>query len=94
MTKERNIRDVIEAMYEKYRMTQKITEVKLVSAWAEITGPLISKHTTEIKLVNKTLYVKFDNAPLKNEMMYRRNSLIEAVNRALGSQVVEKIFIK
>ena len=94
MTKERNIKDVIENMYQKYRMTQKITEVKLVNAWADISGPLISKHTTEIKLVNKTLYLKFDSAPLKNEMMYRRDSIIEAVNRALGTVAVEKIFIR
>jgi predicted nucleic acid-binding Zn ribbon protein len=94
MKKERNIKDVINSMYDKYRMTQKITEMKLVSAWADISGPLISKHTTEIKLVNKTLYLKFDSAPLKNEMMYRRTSIIEAVNRELGPGVVEKIFIK
>lgn len=94
MSKERNISDVIQAMYDKYRMNQKITEVKLVNAWAEITGPLISKHTTELKLVNKTLYVKFDNAPLKNEMMYRRFTLIDAVNRELGAGTIEKIFIK
>lgn len=92
--KERNIKDVIGAMYEKYRMTQKINEVRLVNAWEAITGKLISNHTTEIKLVNKTLYIKFDNAPLKNEMMYRRFALIEAVNRELGAGVVEKIFIK
>lgn len=92
--KESKISDVIEAMYKKYRLTQKINEVKLVNAWAKITGEMISKHTSEIRLVNKTLYVTFDNAPLKNEMFYRRFALIEAVNAELGSVVVEKIFIK
>lgn len=92
--KESKISDVIEAMYKKYRLTQKINEVKLVNAWEKITGPMISRHTTEIKLVNKTLYLTFDNAPLKNEMFYRRFSLIEAVNAELGSMVVEKIFIR
>lgn len=92
--KEKGIKEVIEAMYKKYRLTQKIDEVRLVNAWERITGPLISKHTSEIKLVNKTLYVKFDNPPLKNEMMYRRNTLIDAVNKELGGVVVEKIFIK
>ena len=92
--KEKGIKDVIEAMYKKYRMTQKINEVRMVNAWETIAGPLISKHTTEIRLVNKTLYVKFDSAPLKEEMMYRRFALIEAVNRELGATIVEKIFIK
>ncbi len=92
--KEKGIKDVIDAMHKKYRMTQKVNEVRLVNAWATITGPLISKHTSEIRLVNKTLYVSFDNPPLKNEMMYRRFALIEAVNKELGATVVEKIFIK
>lgn len=94
MKKERNIGDVIQAMYEKYRMTQKISEVRIKEAWEKITGPMISKHTLEIKLVNKTLYLRFDNPPLKDEMMYRRQSLIDAVNTELGSGTVEKIFIK
>jgi predicted nucleic acid-binding Zn ribbon protein len=92
--KEKGIKEVLDAMYQKYRMTQKMNEVKLVNAWEKITGPLISKHTTEIKLANKTLYVKFDSAPLKNEMMYRRFDLIEAINKELAMIVVEKIFIK
>ncbi|MBL7812293.1 MAG: DUF721 domain-containing protein [Bacteroidetes bacterium] len=92
--KERKIQDVITAMYEKYRLTQRINEVKLVNAWEQITGPLISKHTTKIRMQGKTLYVRFDSAPLKNEMFYRRFSLIEAINRELGEGVVEKIFIE
>ena len=92
--KENNISSVIEAMFKKYRLTQKITEVRLVTAWEKITGPLIAKHTAEIKLLNKTLYVTFDNAPLKNEMFYRRFMLLEAINNELGAGPVEKIFIK
>jgi len=92
--KENNISSVIEAMFKKYRLTQKITEVKLVGAWGKITGPLIAKHTSEIKLINKTLYVTFDNTPLKNEMFYRRFMLLEAINNELGAGAVEKIFIK
>jgi predicted nucleic acid-binding Zn ribbon protein len=92
--KDNNISAVIEAMFKKYRLTQKITEVRLVNAWEKITGPLIAKHTSEIKLINKTLYVTFDNAPLKNEMFYRRFMLLEAINAELGADTVEKIFIK
>ena len=77
--KESKIADVIQAMYKKYRLNQKINEVKLVEAWEKITGALVANHTSEIKLVNKTLYVTFDNAPLKNEMFYRRFMLIDAI---------------
>jgi predicted nucleic acid-binding Zn ribbon protein len=92
--KDNNISAVIEAMFKKYRLTAKITEIKLVQAWEKIAGPLIAKHTSEIKLLNKTLYVTFDNAPLKNEMFYRRFMLLEAINAELGAGTIEKIFIK
>ena len=92
--KENKIGDVIEAMYKKYRITQKINEVKLRNAWEKITGPLISKHTTDIKIINKTLYVTFDNAPLKNEMFYRRFMLVESINAEFGETMIEKIFIQ
>lgn len=92
--KESKISDVIEAMYKKYRLTQKINEVKLVNTWEKIAGPLIARHTREIKLINKTLYLTFDNPPLKNEMFYRRFELLEAVNTEFGEIVAEKIFIR
>lgn len=92
--KEKGIKDVLDAMYKKYRMTQKMDEIRLVNAWEKIVGPLISKHTTSVKMLNKTLYVSFDSAPLKNEMMYRRQNLIDAINTELGAGVVEKVFVK
>lgn len=92
--KDKTVKDVLDAMYTRYRLNAGINEVKLKEAWERITGKLISNHTVSIKMINKTLYVEFDNAPLKNEMMYRRASLIEAINNELGSVVVEKIFIR
>ncbi len=89
----KTLKDVLDAMYKKYRMTQKINEIKISNAWEKITGPMISKHTTQIELKGKTLYLKFDNAPLKNEMFYRRDSLIDAINHELNVKLVEKIFI-
>jgi hypothetical protein len=41
----------------------------------------------------KTLYVSFDQAPLKNEMFLQRDVLMKNVNDRMGAGFIEKIFI-
>lgn len=92
--KEKSLKDVIDSMFNKYRLTQKMNEVKLVNSWSQMVGPLISKHTSQLLLRGKTLYVTFDNAALKSEMNYRKDALLEAINREMGEGIVEKIIVR
>ncbi len=91
--KEKPIGNVIEAMMKRYRLQPKMTELDIVNKWEEIVGHLVFKHTTELKMLNKTLYVKFDNAPLKNEMFLQKELLLKRINETFQAPVIEKIFI-
>lgn len=91
--KDISIGSVIESMYKRYKLDSKLIEIKIINDWENMVGILISKHTTGIKLVNKTLYLQFDNGPLKNEMFLQRESIIRKVNEHFSKVVVEKIFI-
>ena len=77
----------------RYRLQPKMTELDIINRWEEIVGHLVFKHTTELKMLNKTLYVKFDNAPLKNEMFLQKDLLLQRINEAFQTTVIEKIFI-
>lgn len=91
--KEKPIGNVIEAMMKRYRLQPKMTELDIINRWEEIVGHLVFKHTTELKMLNKTLYVKFDNAPLKNEMFLQKDLLLQRINETFQTTVIEKIFI-
>lgn len=91
--KEKPIGNVIEAMMKRYRLQPKMTELDIVNRWEEIVGHLVFKHTTELKMLNKTLYVKFDNAPLKNEMFLQKDLLLKRINETFQAPIIEKIFI-
>jgi predicted nucleic acid-binding Zn ribbon protein len=91
--KEKNIGEVLNKMMDKYRLTSKMHEIELVKVWEEITGVLVAKHTTKLEMRGKTLYVWFDQAPLKNEIFLRRDQLLKAINDRLGENFIEKIFI-
>lgn len=91
--KEKKISDVIQRVYNKYRITQKMDEIELVKVWADIVGELIARHTSSISMKGKTLYVTFDQAPLKNEMFLQKELIIKAVNERMGEGFLKKIFI-
>lgn len=91
--KEKNIGDVLNKMMDKYRLKSKFNEIELVKVWEEIAGKLVAKHTTKLEIKGKTLYVWFDQAPLKNEMFLRRDQLLNAINDKMGQGFIEKIFI-
>jgi len=91
--KEKNIGDVLNKMMDKYRLKSKFNEIELVKVWEEIAGKLVAKHTTKLEIKGKTLYVWFDQAPLKNEIFLRRDQLLNAINDKMGQGFIEKIFI-
>jgi predicted nucleic acid-binding Zn ribbon protein len=91
--KEKNIGDVLNKMMDKYKLTSKMHEIELMNVWEEITGKLIAKHTTKLEMRGKTLYVWFDQAPLKNEIFLRRDQLMKTINDRMGVGFIEKIFI-
>ena len=91
--KEKSIADVVKRMNDRYHLTQKHNEIELVKHWTDIVGPLISKHTSKISMSGKTLYVNFDQAPLKNEMFLQRDTLLKTINERMGDGFVEKIFV-
>ena len=92
--KDINISSVIEAMYKRYRLDAKVHELKIKTDWEDIFGKLISKHTTNLEMRGKTLYITIDNGPLKNEMFLQRDLIIEKLNEYYEEVIIEKVFIQ
>jgi predicted nucleic acid-binding Zn ribbon protein len=70
-----------------------IYESKIQGKWAEVMGPMISKHTKTIYLKDGKLYITVDSAPLKNELFYSRDKIIEVFNKELGGQIIKEVSI-
>jgi hypothetical protein len=91
--KDINIASILEQMFKRYKLDTKQKEMKIRSEWGNIFGPMILKHTQEITLKDKTLYLKVDNAPLKNEIFLQRQTVIGKVNEYFEEVWIEKIYV-
>ena len=85
--------DAIRELIETYQIKGKLDEVKLISSWEKVTGKVIVKHTKDIFIKNRKLYIKLDSPALKNELMYARSTLLESLNNEAGSVVIDEIVI-
>ena len=56
-------------------------EYKLVNAWPEIVGEVISSYTGNIYIKNQILHVDIKSPALRQELLMRRSSLKDKLNK-------------
>lgn len=91
---EYSLSQALDQYLKKSRIRFNIQSYKIDEIWADIMGETIAKYTDSIKLVNNTLYISTNTAPLKNELIFQRELIIARVNEALGENLVKEVVIK
>jgi len=88
-----NIGDAIKQYIKKTGKEESFREASVISAWPEAMGTLIANRTSNIYFKKGTLYVYFNSAPLKNEMLMSKEKVVQKINEFLGETIVMNIHI-
>jgi len=88
---EYTLKEAIEQLLSAYKMNGKINETRIIQAWEQICGAMISRHTENMYIKNKILYVKVDSAALRNELSYAKTKLVMALNSNVKEDVINEI---
>ncbi len=89
-----SLQEAIRQFLQKSRLRNGIQAVRIEEIWEELMGKTISKYTDKIQIINSTLFITTSVAPLKNELLYQKEKIIERVNEALGEKLVKDVIIK
>jgi len=89
-----SLQDAIKQFLDKSRLKSGIQSLRIEDIWEEVMGKTIAKYTDKIQLINHTLYITSTVAPLKNELLYQKEKIIERINEALGEKLVKEVVIK
>ena len=71
-----------------------LRSVQIEEVWQQIMGNTIARYTDKIQIINNTLFINTSVGPLKNELMYQKEKIIERVNEALGEKVILNVVIQ
>ena len=89
-----SLQDAINQFLQKSRLKNGIQASRIEDVWEEVMGKTVAKYTDKIQIINATLFITTNVAPLKNELLYQKEKIIERVNEALGEKTIKEVVIK
>ncbi len=90
-TNEILLKDAISAFLKDNHLESKLNETRVIGAWEEVVGKLIARHTNQMQIKDRVLYVKVDSAALREELSFQRSKLVKKLNSAAGIEAIDDI---
>ncbi len=91
---EYSLGEALKEFLNKSRIRGDIQTLEIDAVWENIMGKTIARYTDKLQIIGDKLFVHTHVAPLKNELIYQREKIIERVNEALGSKVIKEVIVK
>ena len=86
--------EAIQEFLNQSRVTGSMQAFQIEEIWEKLMGKTISKYTDKIQIYGSTLYITTTVAPLKQELLYQKEQIIQRVNETLGDNTVKVLVIK
>ncbi|MEE4257913.1 MAG: DUF721 domain-containing protein [Bacteroidales bacterium] len=91
---QQSLGEVIREMLSSYRLEGKLKQARVLEAWPEVVGEMITKYTRDIYFKRTRLYVKIDSPVIKNELSYSKSEIIASLNNIVEEEIVtDLIFV-
>ena len=88
------IDEMIRKFFRQNGLESPLNEYRLVQAWKDVVGPVISKYTSNLYIKNQILYVHLTSSVLRQELMMGRDILVRNLNAKVGAQVIVNIIFR
>jgi hypothetical protein len=89
-----SVGEAIKEFLKKSRLKTGIQALQIEEIWEKMMGKTIAKYTDKIQIINQTLFIRTNVGPLKQELIYQKEKIIERVNEALGEKVIKEVVIQ
>jgi hypothetical protein len=86
-----SLKEALEEWVERSPLKQRITETKIIEAYAQAMGTILFKKTKIIRVEGRKLYLQFESAPLRAEVFNSRTELLNSINSQFPQKVIDEI---
>ncbi len=74
-----------------YNLKTKYHQTHLMSSWEEIMGKPIASRTQKMFIKDRKLFVFLSSAPLKQELIYRKQKVMDLLEERFDEKVIDDI---
>ncbi len=89
-----SLQEAMQHFLKHSRLKYGIQAVQIEELWEQIMGKTIAKYTDKIQISGHTLFITSSVAPLKNELLFQKEKIIERVNEALGEKIIKDVVVR
>jgi hypothetical protein len=89
-----SLQEAMQQFLQKSKLKSGIQAAQIESVWEKLMGITIAKYTNSIKIVGHTLFITSEVAPLKSELMYQKDTIMERINEELGEKLITEVVIR
>jgi predicted nucleic acid-binding Zn ribbon protein len=90
---EQSLSDAIDQYLQAFGMTERMAEMDAIAAWEKQMGPVVAKHTTELRIRNGLVTIRVSSSALRQELNFSKDKIIQIMNEAAGRVVVREVKI-
>ena len=85
--------DAVKKFLESSKIKNQIQSLSIDDHWEKIMGKTIANYTDKIEIRNKTLFIYTTVAPLKNELVFQKELIIQRVNEQIGADSITEVVV-
>jgi hypothetical protein len=91
---EYSLGDALRKFLNQSKLKGSIQALQIEEVWEQIMGKTVARYTDKIQIHGHTLYIDTTIAPLRQELLYQKETILRRVNEALGEVVIKEVVIR
>lgn len=91
---EEKLSDTLGNFVNQQKIATKFHQAGINNVWKELMGDMIDRYTSSITVTNHKLILVITSGPLKHELAYGKDKLIEKINERMGDDYIKEIIIR
>lgn len=92
--KVQTIGTALEQVIKMLDMEDNLLQVRVVAMWRDISGKILSHHSSAVRLKEGVLFIDVENAAWLQEISMLKKAILEKYKKKLGKQVVLDLFLR
>lgn len=89
-----SMQEALQAFLKKSKLKSGVQALQIGQIWEQLMGKTIAKYTSRIEIIQSTLFIETPVAPLKQELLFQKETILQRVNEALGEAVIKEVVIR
>ena len=88
-----SLSEALQVFLKESRIKDEMLALQIQDAWENIMGKTIARYTDQVRIHGNKLHIHTKVGPLRNELIYQRETVIQKVNAFLGSVIVNEVIV-